>query len=232
MASDLLFPGFSKKAVSFFTRLSKNNNKLWFDDHRAEYDKFVLEPSREYVLAMGEKLSKIVPKVVADPRVNKSLFRINRDVRFAKDKSPYKTHMGIWLWEGQLKRMECSGFYFHLDPPQLFIGVGLYRFPKHLLDIYRESVDHEKHGPALARIVKQIGKKGYSVGQEHYKRVPRGYDPAHKRADLLKFNGLHAGLELKVPDEFYSEKFLDFAYKHFKALLPLHKWLLAMTERV
>lgn len=107
------FNGFPKEYFSFFNNLKKNNSKQWFEKHRGEYDEFVMHPAREFVTGMGEKLRKIAPEVNAIPKINKSLFKINRDVRFSKDKSPYKTYMGIWLWEGDRKRMESSGFYLH-----------------------------------------------------------------------------------------------------------------------
>ena len=89
--------------------MKKNNTRDWFEKHRSDYDEFVLHPAREFVIEMGKKLRKIAPGVNAIPKINKSLFKINRGVRFSKDKSPYKTYMGIWLWEGNRKRMESSG---------------------------------------------------------------------------------------------------------------------------
>ena len=145
MAAEPTFRGFSKKTASFFKNLKKNNDKLWFDAHRDDYEKNVQDPAREFVIAMGEKLSIIAPDIVADPRVNKSLFRIYRDARFSRDKTPYKTHMGIWMWEGDLKRMENSGFYFQLDPPHIGFGAGQYLFPKDQLPLYRESYGTSQH---------------------------------------------------------------------------------------
>ena len=84
--------------------------KAWFDSHRQEYDDYVLNPAKNFIHDMGQVLKKTSPNVIADPRVNKSLFRLNRDIRFSKDKTPYKTHLAIWFWEGTSKRMECSGF--------------------------------------------------------------------------------------------------------------------------
>jgi uncharacterized protein (TIGR02453 family) len=227
-----IFKGFPKEAVRFFNELKFNNDKLWFDDHRAVYEEYVLGPSRDYVAAMGAKLAKIAPGIVADPRINKSLFRINRDARFSKDKSPYKTHMGIWLWEGPFKRMENSGFYFHLDPPHLLTGVGVYMFPKELLQAYRESVVHPQHGPALVKAIAAVGKHGLEVGGKHYKRVPRDFDPNHKYAELLKHNGLVIGIEEKIPAIFHKPEFIDFQFDRFKKMLPLHKWLLELTRRM
>ena len=83
-----------------------------------------MTPARLFVGEMGARLKKLSPGVQADPRVDKSIFRIFRDTRFSRDKTPYKTHLGIWFWEGDGPRMECSGFYFHLDPPKLMNGSG------------------------------------------------------------------------------------------------------------
>ena len=140
------FAGFDKKTARFFNQLGKNNDKAWFDRHRPDYDNHVMAPARDFVVAMGEKLRAKFKGIQAEPKVNKSIFRINRDTRFSKDKSPYKTHLGLWMWEGDAPRMECSGFYFHFEPPNLLLGVGIYRFSKPLLEAYRHSVDDPKTG--------------------------------------------------------------------------------------
>lgn len=231
MAANDGFSGFSEKTLKFWRGLAKNNDKAWFEAHRADYEENVLTPSRLLVEALGSRLRKIAPQVQAIPQVNKSLFRINRDIRFSRDKSPYKTHMGIWLWEGQGKRMECSGFYFHLEPGRLMLGCGLYAFSKEMLVQYREDVAGSGHGPALARIVEKLKKAGYGIGMEHYKRVPRGYKPDHPRADLLRYSGLAAMIEGDIPKELLTAKLPDWCLKHFQAMLPVHKWLLAFTKR-
>jgi uncharacterized protein (TIGR02453 family) len=229
--SETGFEGFSKKTLDFFDRLTRSNTKKWFGAHRDDYEEHVLTPSRTFVLALGDKLIKAAPGVQADPRINKSLFRINRDTRFSKDKTPYKTHLGLWFWEGPGKRMECSGFYFQLDPTGIMLGTGLYCFTRELLDHYRRSVVDPKHGPALVRAVNKVQKAGFDIGGRFYKKTPRGYDPKHKNADFLLFNGLYAGFQASPPEELYSEKLVDYCMDVYKKTLPLHKWLLAMTER-
>ncbi|WP_455393079.1 TIGR02453 family protein, partial [[Eubacterium] cellulosolvens] len=125
-----VFNGFPKEFTSFFTDLAMNNNKSWFNEHRQDYEQFVLEPSKLFVIAMGERLTELSRDINAIPMVNKSLFRLNRDTRFSKDKSPYKTNLGILFWEGRRKRMECPGFYFHVEANTLMLGDGMYQFPK------------------------------------------------------------------------------------------------------
>ena len=219
------FNGFPRRYFTFFNQLKKNNTKEWFEEHRGEYEEFVMHPAREFVIAMGKKLRKIAPGVNAIPKINQSLFKINRDVRFGQDKSPYKTYMGIWLWEGDRKRMESSGFYLHVENHNLLIGVGIKMFPKPLLDRYRQAVVDKKQAAALKSAVNKVTGMGYLIDGKHYKKVPPGYDPAHPHAEYLLYNGLTARVEEKVPDVFYSDAIIDYAYGHYKNMLPLHRWL-------
>jgi uncharacterized protein (TIGR02453 family) len=176
------------------------------------------------------RLRKLSPGVQAIPKVNGSLFRINRDTRFSKDKSPYKTNLGIFFWEGERKKMECSGYYFHLEPNALMLGVGMYMFPKELLTVYRDAVVDKKLGPALKRAVNKLPcdlftGKGCAMKIDAYKKVPAGYDPDHPMAEFLKLKGLHTGVETKIPKELYSDALLDYCYEQYKQLAPLHRWL-------
>jgi hypothetical protein len=140
--------------------------------------------------------------------------------------------MGIFFWEGTRPRMECPGFYFHVEPDMLLMGVGLYMFPKYLFDTYRNSVVHAKYGKDLTEIVAKIQKKkGYQIGGKHYKRIPAGFDPSHPNAGLLLHNGIHAGVQSAIPEEFYSKKLVNYCWQKLQPLLPLHTWLVAMTRR-
>jgi len=232
MSDESSFKGFSKESVGFFYELKRNNNKDWFERHKKEFEAHVMEPSRAFVLAMGNQLRSLSPDIIAVPRINKSLFKIHRDIRFSPDKSPFKTHLGIFFWEGNRPRMECSGFYFHLEPPKLILGVGIYMFPRQLLDHYRRSVVHPEYGKELSSVLKKILQiKGFELGGEHYKRVPAGYDPSHPNARLLLHNGLYVGQETGLPDEFYSSRLLDYCWKKYRPLAPLHRWLVSMSNR-
>lgn len=235
MSSQAQFKGFPKEAVRFLQGLKKHNSRDWFESHRDDYDEHLIEPARSFVVAMGEGLRTIAPAVVADPRVNGSLFRLNRDTRFSKDKTPYKTNVGIFFWEGEGKRMECPGFYFHLEPPKLMVGVGMYMFPKELLDVYRDAVVDPKLGPALKKAVTKVGplvgRTGCGLDVPSYKKVPRGYDPDHPNAEFLKYKGLSAGMEAGIPKELYSPKLIAYCLDRFRKLVPLHRWLVQMNER-
>lgn len=225
MADVPAFTGFPKECVTFFRDLAAHNSREWFEAHKDDYARFVKAPAAAFVVALGERLRKVAPGVHAEPAVNKSIFKINRDIRFSADKSPYKTHLGIWLWDGGGPRMECSGFYFHLEPPRIMVGVGLHMFTKAALTEFRQAVVDAKAGPALARAAASLGKAGYELGGEHYKRTPAGFDPGHKNARFLLHNGLYAGDEKPIPRQFYTPRFIDYCFARYRAMLPLHKWL-------
>jgi len=173
-----------------------------------------------------KEIQQLSPRIMAIPKVNQSLFRINRDTRFSHDKTPYKTNLGIWFWEGERKRMECSGFYFHLGEGNLMLGAGRHILSKDNLERYRKAVVHKEHGPQLKKTVAGILRKGYAVHGRHYKRVPRGFDASHKLSEFLLYNGLSAMIEEKIPKEFYSGTIVDYSFSHFKKMYPLHEWLL------
>lgn len=226
------FTGFTRATVSFFETLRDNNRKEWFEGNRRVFDGEVSPQARSFVVSMGERLREIAPAASAIPAIDKSIFRIHRDTRFSPDKSPYKPHLGILFWEGSRPKLECSGFYFHLEPPKLSLGVGLYLFPASLSPLYREWVTDETRGKELSGILAALegAGKGFTIGGLHYKRVPRGYDPSCANAELLKHNGLYAMYEIPIPTQLYSAELLDFCMEIFRPMKPLHHWLLELTE--
>jgi len=225
------FNGFPKECSEFFNYLVTNNSRDWFNSHKSEYESYVLAPARSFVVAMGDRLSQIAPDIHAEPMIDRSIFRIHRDVRFSTDKNPYKTHLGIWLWQGEAPRMENSGFYFHLEQNTLMLGVGIYRFSQLTLQKYRQAVINQQMGEKLDSAIASIAhKRNYSIGGLYYKRVPRGYDRNHKRAELLRYNGLSAAQETKIPDEFYSDKLIEYCFVRYSDMLPIHQWLVDLTR--
>lgn len=229
--ADAVFGGFTKGSVKFFRDLAKNNTREWFDAHKDVYEEEVVAPSRAFVVAMGARLKSIAPGVHAYPRVNKSLFRLNRDTRFSKDKSPFKTYFGIMMWEGDGPRMESSSFYFHYEQPNLFVGAGVYQFSDTLLEKYRRACVDAKTGGDLAKAAAKVTKSGdYALGGKTFKRVPRAFAPDHPNAEFLMHGGLYVGVSVKLPSEFYSAGLVDWCLAHYKAALPIHRWLVQLTK--
>jgi len=226
------FSGFPRDCVNFYTELSRNNNKTWFADHKAEFETYVMAPARDFVFEMGKRLESIAPRIIADPRMDKSIFRPYRDTRFSKNKEPYKNHLGIFFWEGTRPKMECPGFYFHLEPPHMMLAAGMHCFPRPLLDSFRNSVVDPKLGPALTRAAKSVTKKkGYNIGGKHYKKTPRGYDATEENADFLLFNGLYAMFNAEIPEEIYSTEIIDYCFQKFSDMSPIHRWLVDVIDR-
>ncbi len=219
------FSGFPKEGSAFLMGLEKNNKKEWFDAHRDEYENSVLEPAKLFVEAMGQRLHAISKNIHAEPRVNGSIRRINRDVRFSKDKSPYKNHLDLQFWEGGTERCGSCSFLFRMYHDRVVLGVGVYEFSKPGLDAYRRAVVETKSGTALEAAAAKAKKAGYDVGGQHYKRVPSGFDPEHKRATYLLHTALYAGKRHELPADVSNKKFTAFCFNEYKKLLPLHQWL-------
>jgi len=216
---------FPFEAIKFFSKLKRNNNKEWFESHREEFVSSVFEPAQEFVVVLGELLRTVAPGIIAIPKTDKSIFRLHRDVRFSKDKSPYKTNLGILFWEGERKKMECSGFYFHIEPDYMFLGAGLYMFTDDLLKKYRGVVYDPDKLKGLDSIVKKMKKKGYRFGGKTYKRVPKGFDAEYPYAEYLLYNGLYVYEEIKDLKKLPQNDIIKFSFKKFKEMLPVHQWL-------
>jgi len=224
------FTGFPADCPEFFVQLKENNNKPWFEDNRDRYNSSALLPAQQFVLALGDRLRTISPEVIADPRIDRSIFRLHRDTRFSRSSEPYKAHLGIWLWEGAGKKMDCSGYYFHIEPPSIFLGAGMYRFEPPLLKMYRERVVDERTGKDLTVAVASVQRHGlYHFGDLKYAHVPRGFDPNHPNAEFLKYNGLYAGYETVIPPELFTKELVDYCFTIFKDVSPIHQWVKGLT---
>jgi uncharacterized protein (TIGR02453 family) len=217
---------FPKNSAVFLKKLSANNNREWFEENRELYNSEFLEPAVNFVVAMGEKLQTLSPDIHAVPKIDKSIFRIHRDVRFSKNKEPYKTNMGLYFWEGPWKKMECSGYYFHLEPKKFGVGGGMYMFSNEHLKKFRDTVSDLSKGKELDSIVKKVTKNGsYTVNGKHFKKTPRGYDPNSKYADYLLYNGIYTWYDGKDFGELDGQNSINNVYKIFKDMSPLHNWL-------
>lgn len=223
MKNEILFPQSTER---FLSALSRNNNKEWFEKNRDRFYLEFLQPAVQTVIDLGEKIQTFAPNIIAIPKIDKSIFRLHRDVRFSKDKSPYKTNLGLYFWEGKGKRMECSGFYFHIEPKNFFLGAGMYVFDPYHLKKFREIVANPEKAKELDRIIKSILRnKGFSFGGKTFKKTPRGYDHDYEYSDLFLYSGIYAFYEVDSLKNFYKKDIVEFAYQTFKEMNPLHQWL-------
>ena len=219
------FAGFPAETFALLEGMAAHNDKAWFEANRDLYEAGYIEPGRAFVETVGPKLEKISPGVQYVPKVNGSLSRINRDIRFAKDKRPYKTHLDLWFWHGERRGWETPGFYFRLTADQVWIGVGMHQMPKDMLARYRDAVVDPRAGKALAAAVSEVEAAGYAIGAATRKQVPRGYPADHPLVRYLMLDGLNAGIELLAAAA-KRDDFADICVGHFKACWPVGKWTL------
>ena len=221
----MAYSGVPKQTVSFLAALSRNNNKTWMDAHRAQYKEELVEPAMSLVEAMGPELRKLSPQIHAEPKIGGSVMRFNRDIRFSKDKRPYKDHMDLWFWQGD---RGGSGYWFRLTPKRLMLGAGAHTFEKDTLERYREAIGSDKSGKALQKAVAKLEDAGYEVGGESYKRVPRGFEQDHPRERLLRHGALTVGIEMPHPKELNTSAFPKFCVGHYRQMKPIQEWLAAL----
>ena len=220
------FPGFPTATFEFLTGIAAHNDKAWFEAHRALYEAGYVEPAKAFVAAVGPRLREISPDVQFDPKVNGSLSRINRDIRFSKNKAPYKTHLDLWFWHGDRKAWDTPGFWFRLTPEKIMLGTGMYGLEKEPLETFRQSVIHPRSAKSLLAAVAVTKAAGpYEVGGKSRKQLPRGYPADGVAGEFLLYEGLYASVDLPAGAARQSD-FADVCVKHYKATWPLSKWLL------
>lgn len=216
------------ETTRFLGALEKNNRKEWFDEHRTDYEKYWVDVGLQLVWALGEGLRTIEPKIAAEPKINGSIFRIHRDTRFSKDKTPYKTHLDLWFWDDCAKKDAQTGFWLRIQSKTWGIGVGNYGFSKEALQAYREAVADKKQGQQLIKALESATSAGFNVHGEKYKRTPRGFsvDDDPERAKLLRHGSLTVGnTAMKHPPTLRTPAFVKTCVEHYKALHPVHRWL-------
>jgi uncharacterized protein (TIGR02453 family) len=168
---------------------------------------------------------QLSPNIQAEPRVNGSIFRINRDIRFSKDKTPYKTTLDIWFWEG-VRREAVSGYFLRITPHELGIGVGAHGFDKDRLAAFRAAVVDPRVGATLRKTVTEVESSGWQVRGEHYKQIPRGFEARDTfEARHLRYSALWTGEDTSPPKSLGSRRFVSYALNRWTKQAPLHRWL-------
>jgi uncharacterized protein (TIGR02453 family) len=227
------FTGFPPEGLEFLASLVENNNREWFEANKQTYLEYIASPAVAFIETLGDRLQFISPHIQYDTRTNGqgSLMRIYRDVRFSKDKSPYKTWVGIRFWEGAGKKTECPGFFLWFESNQAGLFTGMYGFSKEMLKAYRAAVADDELGAELELAIQAVQSTGdYKIGGEQYKRVPRGFDPEHPRAALLKHKAFYASAPRMTPAELNSSELVNICMDHCENMAPLHHWMVKVHQ--
>jgi len=218
------FAGFAKDAMRFWPELAAEMSKPWFDANKARYQAQWVAPMTSLLTTVAARLAPAYhPAALGAPKV----MRIHRDVRFSKDKAPYKTHIGAVIPAGAASMAEggCAALYVHLGLDEEIVGVGMYQFGPAALTAWRAAVAG-KPGAALATRIAALQRAGYTVGgHDDYKKVPKGFAEDHPRAALLKQKGLTAMFPAIPRGLIHKPAFADWLAEHARATAPLVKWL-------
>lgn len=222
------FHGFTPDTFAFLRELRTNNNRDWFQSRKPRYESEVLAPAVALVSAVGERLRAEYQHVRYDTRTNGSgsLMRIYRDTRFSADKSPYKTQIAMMFTSGTGKKTESPGFGLQLSASGVELMAGMFRFAKDALSRYRTAVDEQSSGEQLVRACADLDTEGgYTLEGATYKRVPRGFDPNHPRADLLRHSGLYATAPPLPVDTALTGDLPEAVLARFRHMAPIEEWL-------
>jgi uncharacterized protein (TIGR02453 family) len=176
MASRSAFKGFPAEGLEFLRELKRNNDREWFTPRKEVYETQVREPMLELVSAVHAEMLRFAPGYVGEPK--KCVYRVYRDTRFSKDKTPYKTHIAASMWSNALGKMSGAGFYFSISPDDVEIGGGLYApDPAQMLAVRQYIAENHK---AFRKTI-----HGELWG-ESSARAPKGFDPEHPAIDLIR----------------------------------------------
>ncbi|HEX6755035.1 MAG TPA: DUF2461 domain-containing protein [Mycobacteriales bacterium] len=204
------FAGFPERALIFYEGLEADNSKPYWTDNKTVYEECVRAP----LVAL---LAELEPEFGAG-----KVFRPYRDVRFSKDKTPYKTNAAATVGDGQ-----GAGYYLSLSAQGLFVGGGYYHTAPDQVGRLRRAVADDVRGPELERVLAALRKAGFEIHGERVTRAPSGYPADHPRVELLKHKSLTAYKEWEPADWLHGREALTRVRRAWRALAPLSQWLVA-----
>ncbi len=215
---------FTSETLEFLLDLSANNTRDWFREHKDEYEQLVLQPALEFIDAMVPVLAEISPhfRAVAK-RSGGSLMRVYRDTRYTRDKTPFKTNIGIHFRHEQGRDIHSPGYYVHVDPWSVFISVGIWRPDSVSLGRIRESLDEKPQEWIAARDDPEF-RSLFRLTEPALKRAPRGYGMDHPLIEDLRRKSFNAVTDLSHEDAL-SPEFPDLLGERFRAADPFMRFL-------
>ena len=223
------FAGFPAETAQFLSELAENNQREWFKENKHRYERHVLEPALEFINAMNPRLEKISRHFVAiGKRTGGSLMRVYRDTRFSKNKTPYKTNVGIQFRHELGKDVHAPGFYLHIQPKNCFLGTGIWRPDSDALAAIRNSIAENPGKWKRARDSKRFVEH-FRLGGDRLKRPPRGYAANHPFIEDLKRKDFIAMSEFPI-NRIRSAEFIDEVATRYATARPLMKFLCAALD--
>ncbi len=213
------FRGFGAETFRFLEELEQNNERPWFNENKHRYEESVLEPALDFIAAMGPHITAVSDHFVAIPkRTGGSLMRVYRDTRFSKDKTPYKTNIGIQFRHERAKDVHAPGFYVHVSLTGCFLGVGMWHPARDALEGIRTAIVERPAKWKRARDNRGF-RACFDIGGRSLKRPPRGYPPDHSYIEDLKRTD-HIAVRDVERSEASGADFVDNVAERFAASRP------------
>ena len=230
MTATHAFPGFSPDALKFLKQLKRHNDREWFVPRKAVYEEVLLAPMRAFVEEMDVRFASFAPEIIGNPK--RSIFRLYRDTRFSKDKTPYKTHIACWFQHrrashgvGSETHGAGAGYYFHLEPGASLVAGGIWMPPRESVAAIRERIALQP--TELARLVsaRTFRERFGALNSEHrLTRVPRGYATDHPAGEWLRYASFTTSARL-TDEDVCSPTLARIVEKDYQKLLPMVRWL-------
>ena len=229
------FTGFRPAAIQFLADLAMNNDRAWFQPRKADYERLLKEPMEALVVAVADRFERQGLPLLADPK--RSPFRIYRDTRFSRDKSPYKTHLAAkfpWIervagvGESTDDQPHGNGGYFNFQPGEMYVGGGMWMPEKPRLDAFRRAIVDDP-GRVRAALEDPVFLAWFGEARSHeaLKRVPHGFPADHAMADRLRWKDVIFGRRL-ADDDVLSAELPDRLVEGFLAAMPVFRFLASL----
>jgi uncharacterized protein (TIGR02453 family) len=212
----------TSSTINFLKALKKNNDRTWFQSHKEQFE-WAYDEYDAFINSLIHEIAKF-DKSVSDVIARDCLFRIYKDIRFAKDKTPYKTHFGAWIVKGGKSTPNRAGYYVHLEPGKSFLAGGIYQPPTEAINLVRSEIEYR-----IKDFKKIISNKTFvnyfkAISGEKLKTAPKGFPKDHPDIELLKFKSYivtHAIGDKKI----IAKDFLKYAAQICKTMYPFNEFL-------
>jgi uncharacterized protein (TIGR02453 family) len=218
------YASFRPETLAFLEQLSLNNNREWFAENKARYEEQVLDVALNFIQSMHDPLLKIAPHFTAIPkRMGGSMMRVYRDTRFSKDKTPYKTNVGIQFRHEKARDVHAPGFYLHIDPDEVFLAAGMWRPEAAALASLRQRIDAKQAEWLRARNDNKFAAH-FRLGGESLSRPPRGFSKDHPLIEDIRRKDFIAVKSLEKNDPL-DRRFQQKVETAFASAAPFMKFL-------
>lgn len=220
------FKGFPKSGLDFLKRLKRNNTREWFHRHKEEYEENVRFPMQCLIASLREQLREEIPELDFNPK--RSIFRIYRDVRFSKNKTPYKTHIAAsFELKGKKKSYDTPGLYVHIEPAAIFVGGGMYMPAGEQLKAIRNSIVAQPEEFLAVVESRHFTTQFGGIQGERLQKAPLGFPKDHPLIEYLKHKQWYVGKEWENERICFSPSFTKTVSVVLRDTMPLVRWLLS-----